>query len=653
MIKRILLKGPVLTRSGYGEQSRFALRSLRSRPDLFEVFIQPLQWGKTSWLNEQCDERLWIDQTIEKTIAHLQQGGTFDMSMQVTIPNEWEKLAPINIGYTAGMETTAVAPGWLAKANEIIDKIIVVSDHSRDTFAASTYNFTNEHGQTGNLTLQKPIESVNYPVKSYDELPELDLGLTTDFNFLAVAQYGPRKNLKNTIKWFMEEFKNESVGLVLKTSLMKNCYMDRLQLYNEMRTFIASFSREHTCKVYLLHGDMTDAEMHALYAHKDISALLTLTHGEGFGLPIFEAAYSGVPVIAPGWSGQLDFLCVDGEDRFYNVGFDIQPIPKEAIWEGVVREGTMWAYPREGSAKKRMRECYDENKEQRAERFAEYAAYLHETFTEENLYAQFVAETIDEPEPEVLASVDEIPMISLITSVFDAEEHIEQLLEDVTRQSIFEERCEWLIYNVNPEGSDAEEKLIQKYVEKYPDNIIYKRVSEDPGVYGIWNLGIQESTGEFITNINCDDRRNPIGLYKQASTLVKTPDVDLVYNDSYVVHEANTLYEDIDPSTTQRYNFEQFSQEAMMRGNLPHNNPMWRKTLHDKNGYFDSTYKSAGDWEFWLRCTFAGAKFKKHSEVLGVYYFNPEGISTNTENESWKREEEKKVFQKYYPFLQR
>ena len=37
MRKKILLKGPLLTRSGYGEQARFALRSLRSRIDLFDI----------------------------------------------------------------------------------------------------------------------------------------------------------------------------------------------------------------------------------------------------------------------------------------------------------------------------------------------------------------------------------------------------------------------------------------------------------------------------------------------------------------------------------------------------------------------------------------------------------------------------------------
>ena len=133
MRKKILLKGPLLTRSGYGEQSRFALRALRSRKDLFDIYIQPLQWGHTSWMAEINAERRWIDKTIEKTINYLQGGGTFDISLQVTIPNEWEEMAPINIGYTAGIETNLVSADWIMKGNNM-DRVIVVSDHAKNVY---------------------------------------------------------------------------------------------------------------------------------------------------------------------------------------------------------------------------------------------------------------------------------------------------------------------------------------------------------------------------------------------------------------------------------------------------------------------------------------------------------------------------------------
>ena len=85
----------------------------------------------------------------------------------------------------------------------------------------------------------------------------------------------------------------------------------------------------------------------------------------------------------------------------------------------------------------------------------------------------------------------------------------------------------------------------------------------------------------------------------------------------------------------------------MLRGNLPHNNPMWKKTLHDRFGAFEGKYGFAGDWEFWLRCAFGGAKFEKANQVLGIYYFNPVGISTNKETESSKKKEEFEIFKKY------
>ena len=276
--KKILLKGPLLTRSGYGEQARFALRSLQSQQDRFEIFIQPIVWGHTSWMNEMNEERQWIDQTIEKTIGYIQQGGQFDMSLQVTIPNEWEKLAPVNIGYTAGIETTKASHQWLLKANEVIDKIIFVSTHSEDVMRNSVYEAHNEAtNERVTLNLTKPTTAVNYPVKSYDNLPELNLNLKHDTNFLCVAQFGPRKNLPNTIKWFLEEFKDEEVGLVIKTNLMKNCLMDLEKVFDEIKK-ISNQVPDHKCKLYLLHGTMTDEEMHSLYQHSQDRDWETIFH---------------------------------------------------------------------------------------------------------------------------------------------------------------------------------------------------------------------------------------------------------------------------------------------------------------------------------------------------------------------------------------
>ena len=315
------------------------------------------------------------------------------------------------------------------------------------------------------------------------------------------------------------------------------------------------------------------------------------------------------------------------------------------VWDGVLIKESMWAYARESSAKEQMRACYTDITENGS---SKYSNDLTERFAAEKMYKRFVDFLVDEEENVAL---EDIPKISLVTSVFKAEDYIQQLMEDVTRQTIFESHCEWIILNANKEGDDFEEELILEYQKKYPNNIVYKRLEVDPGIYDTWNMGIKMATGDFVTNVNCDDRRPAWAYEAQAKLLVTNPDVDLVYNDSYVTHEPNIMWEDVSP-TTQRYNFEQFSKEAMLRANLPHNNPMWRRSVHDKHGYFNQYYKSAGDWDFWLRCAFGGSKFKKCSDVLGVYYFNPTGMSTNPEHDSWKKVHEREIFQTYLEKLQ-
>ena len=115
---------------------------------------------------------------------------------------------------------------------------------------------------------------------------------------------------------------------------------------------------------------MSEEDIHSLYKHPKIKAFVSLSHGEGFGLPHFEAAYSGLPVIAPEWSGYLDFLCMPKKDKkgkakvrphFATVEYEISPIPDYAHWEGVLQKDSMWAYPQQGSYKMRLREVFKDH----------------------------------------------------------------------------------------------------------------------------------------------------------------------------------------------------------------------------------------------------------------------------------------------------
>jgi glycosyltransferase involved in cell wall biosynthesis len=396
MKKKILVTGPILTASGYGEQARFALRALRSREDLFDVYISPTSWGQCGWIHGDNEERAWLDSVIAKTIQYGQASNgqpQFDISLQVTIPNEWKKMAPINVGYTAGIETNKISPHWIQPSNQM-DKIIVVSNFAKKGFENGIYTAQDQNGnQVPNYKVTTPIEVVNYSVRKGQQLP-IDLELTTDFNFLVVAQSGPRKNFANTVRWFVEEFKNDqNVGLICKTHLAGASHIDREAVENTLKNILAPYS-DRKCKVYMLHGDMHEEELTSLYTHPKVKALVSLSHGEGFGLPLFEAAGLGLPVITTEWSGPTDFMyCPNKEGKvkphFAKVDFTLQPVQPEAVWNGVIEKDTMWAFPNALSAKSAMREVYKNHDRFRGQA-KRLMAHIETEFEESKMYEKFI-----------------------------------------------------------------------------------------------------------------------------------------------------------------------------------------------------------------------------------------------------------------------
>ena len=395
MRKKIIVRGPLLSQSGYGEQSRFAIRALREHEDKFDIFIIPVGWGQTGWIAEDTEEKRWLDFIINKTNHAIQNKIPFDVSLQITIPNEWERLAPINIGFTAGIESDKIDPVWIEKAS-IMDKIIVVSNHAKYGFDTTMWTGTNSEGTRVQIKNTVPVETVNYSVRKWDPT-RLQLDFTTKFNFLAVAQWGPRKNLVNTVKWFVEECYDRDVGLVLKTNIRKNSIGDRIEVESRIQNVLNEY-KDRKCKVYLLHGDMNESELAGLYMHPKIKSLVTLTHGEGFGLPIFEAACHALPVIAPDWGGQCDFLYAPVRNKnkamFSKVSYTLAPIPESARWEGVLHADSNWCYPEAASFKKQLRETIKDYKKKK-KMAKDLQKHVLEEFDSEKQYKKFVDAMLD------------------------------------------------------------------------------------------------------------------------------------------------------------------------------------------------------------------------------------------------------------------
>ena len=89
----------------------------------------------------------------------------------------------------------------------------------------------------------------------------------------------------------------------------------------------------------------------------------------------------------------MDFL-VDqkGNDRFYNVAYDINQIPEELVWDDVLIKESGWSYARPVAYRNQLRTCYEEIKANTGHAAAacEYATELAERFDASTMYEKFI-----------------------------------------------------------------------------------------------------------------------------------------------------------------------------------------------------------------------------------------------------------------------
>ena len=346
MKKTVLVSAPCLTQSGYGVHARQIARWLLTRDDLDPKFVA-LPWGDTPWCLNAEDHGGLVGEIMKRSVK---PDTKCDVAIHLRLPNEWDtSLAPVNIGVTAGVETDKCNPAWVDACNKLT-ALVIPSQHAKACFT-----------NTGDLKVPALVIPEAFSDACLLDAPKADLKVNfeTSFNFLVFGQItgnnseNDRKNIFYTIKWLCETFKDDpEVGIVLKTNSGRNSRIDRNTTRNLLNSVVNEVRKNSKGpRTYLLHGDMGDAEVAALYRHPSMKALVALTRGEGFGLPILEAAASGLPVIATGWSGHLDFL---KHGKYISVYYQLGDVHQSRIDDKIFMKGSRWAYPSEEDFKKRV-----------------------------------------------------------------------------------------------------------------------------------------------------------------------------------------------------------------------------------------------------------------------------------------------------------
>jgi len=267
--------------------------------------------------------------------------------------------------------------------------------------------------------------------------------------------------------------------------------------------------------------------------------------------------------------------------------------------------------------------------------------------------------------------------ITIITSVFKADELIDNYLKHITRLQGFE-LCQLLLYNIvdSHENDNNIERLITDYTTIY-DNIEHIKIEEDPGLYEIWNMGVKASETEFITNANLDDFRHPSHLMKGLFYL-ENKDIDLYSSNYYTIKQLPTKWDDIKdiqinkktnkkikakyPTINKQYIYKYSDMFKLNKDYTyekkcyPHCAPIWRKKLHliddeVKLLFNEDKYGACADYEFWIKSSkHNNSKFMLDYIPMILYYEgeNNHGVIGKIKNKELENEIKNSHIYKYF-----
>lgn len=148
-----------------------------------------------------------------------------------------------------------------------------------------------------------------------------------------------RKNPSGVVEAFQRAFRSgESANLLIKLNPLKQKTFRWADRDLQMLRALAESDR----RIRLLEEDLSYADVLSLYASADV--MVSLHRAEGLGLHLMEAMTLGTPIIATGWSGNMDFMTPENSCL---VGYQLKRVdsPHPAYAAEVARPEQVWAEP--------------------------------------------------------------------------------------------------------------------------------------------------------------------------------------------------------------------------------------------------------------------------------------------------------------------
>ncbi|MBT0653789.1 glycosyltransferase family 2 protein [Geomobilimonas luticola] len=179
-----------------------------------------------------------------------------------------------------------------------------------------------------------------------------------------------------------------------------------------------------------------------------------------------------------------------------------------------------------------------------------------------------------------------MPLVSIVTSVFNDGQHLEKTIRSVISQSY--ECIEYIIID----GGSRDETL--DILSTYADKIDYWVSEPDRGIYDAWNKALSVANGEWIAflgsgDIYLDDAVGEYIRYIQNSACEREF-VSARIEITNPVTEKGWIFGDA-------WNWQEFKKNMT----VAHPGAFHNRRLFQRYGMFDASYRIAGDYELLLR----------------------------------------------------
>lgn len=389
-MRQVVIGSPVQTQSGYGHHAREIIKNIINlKGNEWDIKLLSLPWGGTPMSYPISAD--WINRLIPLPLT--QQP---DVWIQVTVPNEFQPIGKYNIGVTAGTEGDICPEAWIDNLNAM-QLVIVPSKFTKNVFE-NTAKLKNKPLNTRIEVIPEYFDETIYSTKldsavnatiMLDDLNSIE----EQFAFLTVGHWlqgqigEDRKNIGGVVHAFFNTFKNKksAPALILKSSGATYSTVDRIEIENKINQIREMYGTAKLPNVYLLHGDLTDTEMNALYNHPKVKAMISFTKAEGFGRPLLEFSTTGKPIIAPHYSGQSDFLNAEFICSLPGTLTNIHPSAQNDWLIGDAK----WFTVDYGYASKMIEDVY-KNYKKWTEQAKRQRYYVNSTFTQSAIQSEYI-----------------------------------------------------------------------------------------------------------------------------------------------------------------------------------------------------------------------------------------------------------------------